>query len=351
MKRTFMVGLAAALSATSPASAQRSDVLRVVALDVEGGGGTLYVTPEGKSLLVDAGWPVGAGLPADASSGPTSADRIAAAARKLGLKRIDYLLVTHYHADHVGGVDNLLKSFPVDTLIDHGDNLEPPENRDGGGRLYASYLTSIAGHKRIKVKAGDTLSIGSMRIDITNAGAQVTKMRLAGAGNAVASCPATPVDRSITSENDASIGFVATFGTARILLLGDTTAKVEQQLVCPTNRIGPVDLLVVSHHGSAQSSSAALIDAVRPRVALLGNGARKGGDAQVLQTLAAAPSKPAVWQLHGATRSPELNVAEARIANPAGIPDAMHGLTATIARDGTITVENGRNGQKADYRR
>jgi glyoxylase-like metal-dependent hydrolase (beta-lactamase superfamily II) len=106
--------------------------LKVVTIDVEGGGGTLFVTPEGKSLLVDTGWPANYGLLPSPDGAKVSADRIVAAAKKLGVSRIDYLIITHYHMDHVGGVVDLAKRMPIDTFIDHGANAEhlPPGVKD-----------------------------------------------------------------------------------------------------------------------------------------------------------------------------------------------------------------------------
>src|SRR5579883_1535458 len=149
--------LAAALLTTAltvPALAA-GGTLKVVSIDVEGGGGTLFVTPEGKSLLIDTGWPSGYGLLPSPDGAKNSADRIAAAAKKLGLSKIDYLIITHYHMDHVGGVVDLVKRIPVDTFIDHGPNVEhlPPGVKDdpqlpGGAPdiLYPKYLDVIKGH-------------------------------------------------------------------------------------------------------------------------------------------------------------------------------------------------------------
>ena len=327
--------------------------LRMVLIDMEGGGGALYVTPEGKSLLIDAGWT--AGMPDEAPAVPTSASRVLKAAKALGVRRIDYLIVSHFHADHVGGVAELLRSMPVGTIIDYGASLEP--KRPGSNPrvtpsdLFKEYLPMVAGRRRVLAKPGDHFRIGSMRIDIVNAAGRVMAGTLPGGGQRLASC-ATMADRGgpATNENDASIGVVASFGKARILNLSDTTWKIEKQLVCPANRLGRVDLMVVSHHGAALSNSPQLYDAVRPRVALLGNGETKGGDRQVLETLAAAPSGPALWQLHSATRSPELDVPVERIANPAGRPDGAYGFEALVSASGAIRVVNQRSGVGVTYK-
>src|SRR5215471_14776150 len=97
------------------------DKLLIDAIDVEGGAATLYITPEHQSLLIDTGWPADLG-----AKDPDSAQRIIAAARRHGLSKLDYVLITHYHVDHVGGLPELLSQFPVGTILDHGPNREVP---------------------------------------------------------------------------------------------------------------------------------------------------------------------------------------------------------------------------------
>src|SRR5262245_55733240 len=82
-------------------------------VDVEGGQATLVVAPSKQSLLVDTGW---------AGFNARDATRIAAAAKRAGVKQIDYLVVTHYHDDHVGGVPQLVAKLPVRTFVDHGES-------------------------------------------------------------------------------------------------------------------------------------------------------------------------------------------------------------------------------------
>ena len=193
------------------------------------------------------------------------------------------------------------------------------------------------------------MRIGSMRVDFVNAHKFVTPRPLAKTP-APAGCDEMAERPPIQEdENDYAIGVVATYGKARVLNLADTTWFIEKRLLCPVNRIGPIDLMVVSHHGAAASNSPQLYDATRPRVALVGNGATKGGDKRVFETLAAAPSSPDVWQLHSATRSPEIDAPADRIANLADAPDMAHPLEALLYRDGAIRVENGRNGFARDY--
>src|ERR1700689_3033825 len=185
--------LAAALltSALSAPALAANGTLKVVSIDVEGGGGTLFVTPEGKSLLVDTGWPANYGLLPSPDGAKVSADRIVAAAKKLGVSRIDYLIITHYHMDHVGGVVDLAKRMPIETFIDHGANAEhlPPGVKDdpqlpGGAPdvLYPKYLEVIKGHHHIVAKPGMVIPIGSMTDTIVASDSVVLSKPLAGAG-------------------------------------------------------------------------------------------------------------------------------------------------------------------------
>src|SRR5216110_380937 len=109
MNRILLAGLCALLSVSA------AQELRVYAIDVEGGKATLYVSPSGQSMLVDAGY---------AGNKGRDAERIVAAAKAAGVKQIDYLVITHYHVDHAGGVGQLLAKMPVRNFVDHGQSFE-----------------------------------------------------------------------------------------------------------------------------------------------------------------------------------------------------------------------------------
>lgn len=204
-----ILSLAAALAA--PAGR-----LKINFIDVEGGQATLFVLPSGESLLVDAGWPT-----------PDSRDaqRIVAAAKSHGLNKIDYLLLTHYHLDHVGGVPQLAAAIPIGTLIDHGPNNETDA---GAKHLEAEYQKVIAsGVKRLVVKPGDVLPLKGVRIEIVTANGERIRGNVAGGGQPNPACDGMarrPVD---TSENARSVGFVLTFGKFRAIDLGDLTWNKE----------------------------------------------------------------------------------------------------------------------------
>src|SRR5579875_2177325 len=137
--------LAAALLAASPAPAAPAGPLQVYFVDVEGGQATLFVTPDHHSLLIDTGWPGNNGR---------DADRIVAAARQEGINKLDYVLLTHYHTDHVGGLPQLVAKLPVDTFIDHGPNREMDHGITEDG--YAKYqkILAASGSKQIVAHPG-----------------------------------------------------------------------------------------------------------------------------------------------------------------------------------------------------
>lgn len=353
MARALAIALLLAAIAPVPAVAAPAKPLRVVSIDMEGGGGTLFVTPQGQSVLLDTGWPAGnRGTPVDQSS----ATRIAAAAKMLGISRIDYLIITHYHLDHVGGVQDLLAAMPVGEIIDHGPNRElAPAGTVPGptatASLYARYEALLGGRKHRSVKAGDRITVGPLTLDIVSADRGLVPGALKGAGGPTPGCdaPRLPDMGNGGEENPRSIGVVASYGKARIVSLADLTADVEIGLVCPVNRLGRADLLVVSHHGSQLSTTPPLLAALQPRVALMANGATKGGDARVFQTIAAAPSHPVVWQLHYATKSPEVNRPADFIANPEGAEDGGYSLDVSIWPDRRMRVINQRTGEGENY--
>ena len=322
------------------------DALTIDAIDVEGGAATLYITPEHQSLLIDSGWTAETG-----ARDPDSVQRIIAAARRHGLSKLDYVLITHYHLDHVGGMPELLSQFPVGTILDHGPVREvPPANLPHGAAalqpaaLYPKYLEAIHGHPRRSMKPGETLDIGSLHLTAVTSDGVTIDHALAGAGNTIAECATMrPMDKDGGEENARSLGVVMTFGRARIAAFGDLTWNMEQKLFCPTDKVGPVDLFIVSHHGSNFSNSPAMLRALSPKVAIMDNGPKKGGDVETYETVSRVPGLKRLWQLHLAERADgKHNVPEAYIANPSSSGDAHESIEATVTREGTITVTNDR---------
>jgi hypothetical protein len=246
----------------------------------------------------------------------------------------------------------------VGTVLDHGPNREelPPDVAPASAALhpatlYPRYLDALRGHEHRSLKPGDTLDIGSMHLTVVTSDGAAIDAVLPGAGKTIPECATmAPMDKNGGEENARSVGVVLGFGRTRIASLGDLTWNMERALVCPRDKIGPVDLLVVSHHGSNLSNSPALLHALSPRIALMNNGARKGGDPESYDTVTHSPRLVRLWQLHfaeggGAAHNPP----EAYIANPSGAPDTDASLKVEVGRDGIFTVTNGRTGFRENY--
>src|SRR5580658_4825036 len=239
----------AAPAATGMASPAETKSLRVYFVDVEGGQATLFVTPEGQSLLIDTGW--------DGNNG-RDADRIVAAAKSAGLTKIDYVLITHFHEDHVGGAPQLAARIPIGTFIDHGENRESTDAPTVQGWQAYQALLATGKYKRITPKPGEVLPIQGMRVQVISADGALIEKPLPGAGQENAACKESETRPADKTENLRSLGTFITFGKLRILDLGDLTWDKELELMCPVNRLGHVDVYIVSHHGWQQSSSPAM---------------------------------------------------------------------------------------------
>lgn len=352
----------AALLVVPGMAAAKDDALQMVSIDVEGGGGTLFVTPDGKSLLIDTGNPEASRATGD----HPSSERIAAAAHALGVKKIDYLLTTHYHGDHIGGLEGLLARIPIDTYIDHGENREttaspnptapqidmnnPPPGSTAYG--YQQYVKLIGKHRHIVAKPGDVFHIGGMTVTIVMADAKAIDKPLPGAGEANSACAGMEAMANNGGEENArSTASVISYGKTRITVFGDLTWDREKDLFCPTDRIGKVDVYLATHHGTALSGSPAAVNALAPVVAIMGNSARKGADATRMKTIQASPRIQGMWQLHTTTVSPDANVDAAMIANPGTdqSKDKAYALRLRIKKSGEITVINERNGFNKTY--
>jgi competence protein ComEC len=311
--------------------------LQIYFIDVEGGQSTLIISPSGQSLLIDTGWPGYEGR---------DADRIVAAAHQAGLKQLDYVLITHYHRDHVGGVPQLADGIKIGTFVDHGPNLEDSEVTRTD---YAAYEKAIAGHAHVVVKPGWGLPIKGIEVHVLSAAGNLVASPLPGAGTVNQYCAKEPAAEADNTENARSLGVLITFGKFRFLDLGDLTKQKELQLACPNNLLGTVDLFLVTHHGADLSNSKALDWALHPRVAIIDNGPRKGSSPAAWQIVHDSPGLEDLWQLHYAAESDkDHNVADERIANVKENCEGKY-LKVTAEADGTFTVANSRTGVEKTY--
>ena len=265
----------------------RTGTLTIYYIDTEGGQSTLFVGPTGESLLVDTG-----------NAGDRDLGRIAETLRTAGVTKIDHLWTTHYHGDHVGALLELAKQFPVGHFYDHGK--PHPNDRIVSAQFLSAYESLSAG-KRTIVKPGDKVKMTGLDITAVASANQFIRTNLPGGGSQNASCAGVKQkDESAypDPDNGESAGFVLTYGRFRTVDLGDLTWNGELDLMCPTNRIGTVDLYLTSHHGLEKSGSPALVQALRPRVVVMNNGTRKGGTPEAFAGLQETVGIEDLWQLH-----------------------------------------------------
>jgi beta-lactamase superfamily II metal-dependent hydrolase len=327
-------------AAALPMQAAATRNLRIYLIDVEGGQSTLFVTPTGHSMLIDTGWP---------ENGGRDADRIVAATKLAGISKIDTVVLTHYHNDHTGGVPQLVARIPVDTFVDHGPNIElTPGATLEVAKAYQKVLDT-GKYKHVVASPGDNIPAGEMKVTVISSNGEVIDHPVPGGGEANQFCNIPESKRMDHSENSHSLGVLINFGKLKILDLGDLTWDKEMQLMCPVNKLGRIDIFIVSHHGFRPSSSHALVDAIHPRVALMDNASAKGGNIPVLDTIRQAPGIEDLWQLHYSDEGgAEHNTPGEFIANPQG-PDQGNYLLVTADPKGSFTVFNAGNKKTKTY--
>lgn len=337
--------------ACTVASAQTREDLVVYFIDVEGGQSTLFITPSGQSILVDAGWP-----------GSRDADRITSVAKEAGVSRIDYMVLTHYHVDHAGGVPELASRIPIRNYVDHGPTSDTSVNVP---QYYAAYLKVRENSPHILAKPGGKLPIDGIDVQFVSSGAQTISepLKARGAGTPNQLCASfQPRDEAkdpmVGGENKNSVGLVISLGKFRMIDFGDLTWNKEHDLACPNNLVGTIDVYLVSHHGKETSSLPMMVHAMRPRVAVMNNGANKGGEIPTFKTLKSSPGLEDLWQLHYGVEAGPLNSPEQFIANlgrtgtkESGVPGETpaYYIKMSARSDGSFIVTNSRNSYTKTY--
>ena len=363
MRRTLTLLIASV--SVAMLSAQARTTLDIYLVDVEGGNATLFVPPSGDSLLIDTG-NGGAGAVRDA-------DRILAAAKDARLTQIDHLITTHYHGDHIGGMSEVASRIPIKHFVDHGPNVQPNQATDDFlqkvyPQLYAKGTHTVA-------KPGDKIELKGVDARVVSSAGQMIASPLPGAGSKNPYCAAYKPKEPDPSENAQSVGTHITYGRFKTVHLGDLTWNKESDLMCPSNRLGTVDLFIVSHHGLAISNSEVLMHALAPRVAIMNNGTRKGGQPETMKVMYSSPGLEDLWQIHFSLLSgqeytvPGMFIANGVDEQPAAMPiaatpapapgpgaapppahnGAAYWIKVSARDDGSFTVTNARNGFTKSY--
>jgi len=330
-------------------SAQETKGLEIYWVDVEGGAATLIVTPAGQSILIDSGNP-----------GTRDAGRIHEVATKIaGLKKIDFLITTHFHGDHYGGAATLAQLMPIGVVNDNGIPVRNPDRN----RQDPAFIIKIRPYKtmkvdgRVVVKPGYRLPLkqvtGAVPVSLTIVAANrkfIVPPKDAKKNPLPASKP-IPED---LSDNANSVSSLVQLGGFRFLDCGDLTWNMEAKLVHPVNRIGTIDVYQVNHHGLATSNNPLLVQSVAPTVSVMNNGHTKGCSPGTFAALTGTKSIQAMYQVHRNLRKDgdKNNTGEKYIANLTP-RDGCKALTLkmSVAADGkSYTIFNPRNGNQRTFK-
>jgi beta-lactamase superfamily II metal-dependent hydrolase len=334
MRRTATILCTLAVACLAAATLRGAGTLDIYFIDVEGGQSTLLVTPARQSYLIDTGYNGNDGR---------DADRVVAAARAAGVTKIDFLMITHFHGDHAGGVQDLAKRLPIAAFIDHDTTLPNDTNSKATFEAYAAVRTN---GRHIIAKPGDRLPMDGIDVRVVSSGGATISAPLSGVAAPNPACPASAPDPADTTENPRSTGVVVQFGQFRFIDLGDLSGKPLYSLVCPANLLGKASVYLVPHHGEDDVVYPATF-AVSPRVAIMNNGERKGGSAEAFAALHSVAGLRDVWQLHKSLAKDARNYADANVAN---LDETTgHWIKVSAEESGAFSVTNGRTLETRKY--
>jgi len=312
------------------------------AIDTEGGKALLMVSPSGQSMLIDTGFP---------GFNDRDTTRILEACEAAGVKKLDILVTTHYDLDHVGNTPSLLSRISASMFVDHG----PPVDQNPRSLATVKAYEELANKgRRVTAKPGGKIPFGDVDVLVVMSATEPLKTPVKGGGAANPACAGVermtwPRGNEDNSENGNSVGLLFTYGRFRMLDLGDLTWNRELELMCPNNPIGTVDLFMVSHHGHNISNSPALVNAIRAKVAIMDNGAKKMGMPSTMKLLRSAPGMQALYLLHWSANAPDDNPPDAYIANLQDSPDGKW-IKVSAEKSGAFTVTNGRTGESKTFK-
>ncbi len=362
---TLVLIVASIIPLLSVAQTPVPKTLDIYVIDVEGGNATLFVSPSGESMLIDTG-------NAGAMAAARDAGRILDAAKAAGLQKIDHVITTHWHGDHFGGLAELASHITIGEYIDHGPNVQPAEVADAF--LKDTYPKLYGKAKHTVVKPGDRISFAGTEVRVVSSAGEMIKTPLPGGGKPNPVCASFKTSES-NLEDPQSVSVYLTYGKFRTFHPGDLPKAKEFELMCPNAKIGPVDVLLGLHHGVATSNSPVLIHALHPRVAIMNNGTRKGGDPDVMMAVHSSPGLEDLWQIHFSTLSGQENTVPgmfiantiddqaasmpiAAVPAPAPGPNAppapahngkAYWIKVSAQPNGSFTVTNTRNGFSKTY--
>jgi competence protein ComEC len=362
----WVLTIATLISVPSLAQTPAQKTLDIYVIDVEGGTAILFVSPSGESMLIDSGGNQGSLVD------PRDAGRILEAAKAAGIQKIDHMITTHWDYDHYAGLAELASRIKIEEYIDHGSNLQPGEQADTF--LKDVYPQLYAKAKHTVAKPGDKISLAGAEVLVVTSAGEIIKTPLPGGGKPNPACDSFQTARS-NMEDPESVSVYVTYGKFRLFHPSDLPKAKEFELMCPNTKIGPVDVVLGLHHGTANSNSPALVHALHPRVAIMNNGTRKGGNPDVMETVFSSPGLEDLWQIHFSTLSgQEYTVPGMFIANgvddqPSSMPIApapastagsgappppahngkAYWIKVSAQQNGSFTVTNTRNGFSKTY--
>ena len=338
MKRTFVLLTFVVLVAVGAMRA--ADTLDIYFIDTEGGQATLLITPAGQTMLIDSGF-------ADADGAVArDASRIAAAARLGNANRIDVFMPTHFHGDHVGGVEQVAARLPMALFVDDGPAVqESAPLKQRVGEYSEIYAAEFAKGKHLVVKAGDKIPLKGLDVTVVAANGKA----IAAGGTANPNCEGLAPRAPGNPEDAESIGVVIQVGRFRFANFGDMPWNKELELLCPANKVGAIDVYETAAHGREPSKA---LSAMAPRIAVADNGARKGAGPVAFKAFKSTPGLEDLWLLHfNVPGGAEGNPSPEFIANldepGSGDQGAYFKLSAT--QDGSFTIFNSRTNTTKRY--
>ena len=337
-----------------PAVQTRARTADLYFIDVELGNAVLVVTPNGKSILLD--------------SGPEAyAARVLAVLKEAGIKQLDYALTSHFHWEHYGGLPKIAQEIPILTYVDHGIDADADKvfafAREFAGDPaipdFEAYLQTRRKGKDMLVKPGARISLDGVDLNVVASLGVAIAHPLNGKGAQNAACAATPRRTDDMSEDEQSVGVVMNFGKFRFADLGDLTWNVSRSLFCPVNKIGQVDLYLISRHAMSGADAArsccsqAEVYGLKPRVAIQSSGydyVSPQGNPEAWQTVRRSPGLEDLWELNFQTQGgKENNPPKPYVANndPTNCPGKW--IKVSAEEDGSFTVTNVGNGFSKRY--